>query len=115
MPMLNTSWPTRGQIEFRNYSLRYKQELNDVLINLNATIFAGEKIGIVGRTGAGKSTLIMALFRLIEYSTGSIYIDEIDINTVSVQSLRRNLTIIPQVTLLITTLLSCNSLKENFF
>ncbi|RGP81156.1 multidrug resistance-associated 1 [Fusarium longipes] len=90
------SWPSSGSIRFINYSTRYRPELDLVLRDLNLNIQPGEKIGVVGRTGAGKSSLALALFRIIEPSHGSIYIDDIDISTIGVLDLRQRLTIIPQ-------------------
>ena len=68
-----------------------------MLNNINADIQPGEKIGIVGRTGAGKSSLSLALFRILEYSTGKITIDNVDIDSIGLHDLRHKLTIIPQV------------------
>ena len=93
------SWPFKGNIEFKNYYLRYTEELDDVLKKLNLSITAGEKIGIVGRTGAGKSSLALALFRMIEFSKGEIEIDGLNIANIGLHDLRHKLTIIPQVIL----------------
>jgi ATP-binding cassette subfamily C (CFTR/MRP) protein 1 len=93
------SWPDNGHIVFDNYYLRYREELEDVLNNLNVEIMPGEKIGIVGRTGAGKSSLTLALFRMIEFCKGDIIIDNINIKTIGLHDLRHKLTIIPQVSL----------------
>jgi len=71
--------------------------LENVLSEINADIQAGEKIGIVGRTGAGKSSLSLGLFRILEHSTGRITIDGVDVNTIGLHDLRHKLTIIPQV------------------
>lgn len=90
-------WPQNGEIEFRNYSLKYREELDNVLDNLSLSVKAGEKIGIVGRTGAGKSSLTMGLFRILEHASGSIIIDGIDVNEIGLHDLRHKLTIIPQV------------------
>ncbi|ORX68373.1 MRP3s1 protein [Linderina pennispora] len=89
-------WPTRGEIEFRNYSMRYIPDQALVLKSVSFTIKSGERIGIVGRTGAGKSSLTRALFRLVEGEGGSILIDGVDIATLRADSLRPNITIIPQ-------------------
>ncbi|KAJ1788844.1 Multidrug resistance-associated protein 1, partial [Coemansia sp. RSA 2399] len=64
-------WPSAGKIEFRNFSMRYREDLELVLKDVNLTINPGEKIGIVGRTGAGKTSLTQALFRLIDTKTCS--------------------------------------------
>jgi len=89
-------WPSQGQIEFRNYQLRYREGLDLALRGISLTIRPKEKIGIVGRTGAGKSTLMLALFRLVEAAGGSILIDGIDISTIGLEDLRSKISIIPQ-------------------
>lgn len=94
------SWPAHGAVSFVDYSTRYRPELDLVLRNINLDIKAQEKIGVVGRTGAGKSSLALSLFRIIEASCGSIHIDDIDISTLGLLDLRRRLTIIPQDTAL---------------
>ncbi|XP_043656868.1 ATP-binding cassette sub-family C member 4 [Drosophila teissieri] len=88
-------WPTRGQVEFRNMNCRYDPNGSPVLKNLNLTIEAGWKVGIVGRTGAGKSSLIGALFRLAHIE-GEILIDGIETGTISLEILRTRISIIPQ-------------------
>ncbi|XP_036597659.1 multidrug resistance-associated protein 6 isoform X2 [Trichosurus vulpecula] len=90
------TWPTMGQIEFRGYSLRYRPELALALRNLTVKIHPQEKIGIVGRTGAGKSSLIASLLRLIEAAEGGIWIDGVNISQVGLHALRSKITIIPQ-------------------
>jgi len=92
-----TNWPSEGNIEFKNYSVRYRPDTEVVLKNLNFNIFAKEKIGIVGRTGSGKSTICLCFFRILEAFTGAIKIDDIDISTIGLTTLRQRLTIIPQV------------------
>ncbi|KAL5010012.1 hypothetical protein ScPMuIL_012317, partial [Solemya velum] len=72
------SWPDNGVVEFKNYSTRYRKGLDLVLKNITAHIKSGEKVGVVGRTGGGKSSLTISLFRLIEPANGSIVIDDID-------------------------------------
>ncbi|KAJ3186378.1 hypothetical protein HDU85_007818 [Gaertneriomyces sp. JEL0708] len=96
------NWPASGEIEFRNYSTRYKPDMDFVLKDLSFTIPAGTKLGVVGRTGSGKSTLSMGLFRIIESAHGSIHIDGINIATVPLDKLRSSLTIIPQDPFLLT-------------
>lgn len=76
------SWPQRGKIEFKNVSLRYFDNEDPVLKDLNFTIEAREKVGVVGRTGAGKSSLIACLFRMTEYD-GQILIDGVDCKQVN--------------------------------
>ncbi|KAJ1944311.1 Multidrug resistance-associated protein 1, partial [Linderina pennispora] len=90
------SWPSHGEIEFRNYSMRYTPDHDLALKDISFTIKSGERIGIVGRTGAGKSSVTRALFRLVEGEGGSILVDGIDIATLRADSLRPNITIIPQ-------------------
>lgn len=79
--------------------LRYREGLPLVLNGINITLQPREKIGVVGRTGAGKSSLMLALFRMVELSEGALYIDGIDISTIDLQRLRGSLSIIPQVKL----------------
>lgn len=89
-------WPAIGKIEFRGFSTCYRAGLDLCLKNLAFTVNPKEKIGIVGRTGAGKSSLSLALFRIIEATKGSIIIDGVDISTLRLFDLRSRLTIIPQ-------------------
>ncbi|KAF0716024.1 hypothetical protein As57867_003058, partial [Aphanomyces stellatus] len=93
-------WPTNGDIEFDNVSFRYKANDPLVLKDVNVHIQSGEKIGIVGRTGAGKSSLTMALFRINELASGCIKIDGMDIAKVGVKTLRSAIAIIPQTPVL---------------
>ncbi|KAF2880617.1 hypothetical protein ILUMI_25557 [Ignelater luminosus] len=88
-------WPQEGEIEFRNAVMRYSTTEPPVLKNLTFVIQPKEKIGIVGRTGAGKSSLISALFRLA-YFQGKVYIDGLDIARIGLHDLRRKISIIPQ-------------------
>ncbi|KAL2269930.1 hypothetical protein VTJ83DRAFT_2114 [Remersonia thermophila] len=90
------AWPTEGKIEVENLTIRYADDLPPVLKNLNFTVGAGERIGIVGRTGAGKSTLAAVLFRLLEPVEGCVRVDNIDISTLKLSQLRSRLAIIPQ-------------------
>lgn len=90
------SWPQQGAISFNQVEMRYRPELPLVLKGLDFQIRGGERIGIVGRTGAGKSSIMSALFRLTELSGGQIKIDDIDIATVGLYDLRSRLAIIPQ-------------------
>ncbi|KAJ3416990.1 Multidrug resistance-associated protein 1 [Chytridiales sp. JEL 0842] len=90
-------WPLHGGIEIRNLEVRYPSRPDHAVIkNLNLSILPGEKIGIVGRTGSGKSTLLTALFRLLEPSQGTIEIDNVDISTLGLSTLRSRLQIITQ-------------------
>ncbi|XP_035207510.1 multidrug resistance-associated protein 1-like [Stegodyphus dumicola] len=96
------NWPEEGRIAFHEFSACYRQGLDLALNNLNFEIAARQKVGIVGRTGAGKSSLTLALFRIIEAATGYITIDGIDISTIGLHTLRSKLTIIPQDPVLFT-------------
>lgn len=89
-------WPTSGSIEFEDVVLRYRPELPPVLHGLSFTVPPTEKIGVVGRTGAGKSSMLNALFRIVELQKGRIIIDGCDISTFGLADLRKVLTIIPQ-------------------
>jgi len=91
-----TNWPTRGEISFNNFSTRYRPGLDLVLSGVTCHINAGEKIGIVGRTGAGKSSITLSLFRIIESAGGSITVDNVNIASVDLERLRTAITIIPQ-------------------
>jgi ABC-type multidrug transport system fused ATPase/permease subunit len=91
-----TTWPERGEIIFNNVSVRYRENLPLVLKGISATITPCERIGIIGRTGSGKSTLTQVLFRLLELSSGSICIDGADISKLDLCELRQALTMIPQ-------------------
>ncbi|XP_054157358.1 ATP-binding cassette sub-family C member 3-like [Oppia nitens] len=94
--LIPNNWPNKGCIDFQQYCSRYRDGLDLVLNKINFSIKSGEKIGIVGRTGAGKSSITLALFRLIEASSGKIIIDGIDISEVDLHELRTRLTILPQ-------------------
>jgi ABC-type multidrug transport system fused ATPase/permease subunit len=90
------SWPESGEIVFDKVEMRYRPGLPLVLRGLSIHVRGGERIGIVGRTGAGKSSIMSTLFRLVELSGGHITIDGIDISTMGLQDLRSRLAIIPQ-------------------
>ncbi|XP_063439571.1 multidrug resistance-associated protein 1-like isoform X1 [Mytilus trossulus] len=89
-------WPNTGACNFIDYKTRYREGLDLVIRGISCQILGGEKVGIVGRTGAGKSSLMMALFRLIEASDGSIVIDGQRISDMGLHDLRSKLTILPQ-------------------
>ncbi|KFO86646.1 Multidrug resistance-associated protein 1, partial [Buceros rhinoceros silvestris] len=91
-----STWPDEGKVEFRGYGLRYREDLDLVLKNINVTINGGEKIGIVGRTGAGKSSLTLGLFRINEAAEGEIIVDGVNIAKIGLHDLRFKITIIPQ-------------------
>ncbi|KAF2842938.1 hypothetical protein M501DRAFT_1005649 [Patellaria atrata CBS 101060] len=89
------SWPSKGAIEFRSVSAGYKVS-EPVVKNISFTIRAGEKIGICGRTGSGKSSMILSLFRMLELAGGSIIVDGVDISTVPRNEVRSRLIGVPQ-------------------
>lgn len=91
-----STWPHSGRVEFRDYCLRYREDLDLVLKHINVTIEGGEKVGIVGRTGAGKSSLTLGLFRINESAEGEIIIDGVNIAKIGLHNLRFKITIIPQ-------------------
>jgi ABC-type multidrug transport system fused ATPase/permease subunit len=90
------SWPAQGAVSFNHYSSRYRAGLDLVLKDINIHIKPKEKIGVVGRTGAGKSSLTLGLFRIIEPAEGHVSIDELNTSTIGLLDLRRRLAIIPQ-------------------
>ncbi|XP_078691150.1 ATP-binding cassette sub-family C member 9-like isoform X2 [Branchiostoma floridae x Branchiostoma belcheri] len=90
------NWPSKGEVTFEGVSVRYDKTLDPVLTDVSATFEAGEKVGICGRTGSGKSSLTLALFRMIDNFKGKITIDGIDISRVNLTTLRSRLSIIPQ-------------------
>ncbi|XP_033098314.1 multidrug resistance-associated protein 4-like isoform X2 [Anneissia japonica] len=102
-----SSWPGDGGVSFKHVSLSYSPNGPNVLKNMTLEIFPKEKIGVVGRTGAGKSSLITALFRLAE-PKGTITIDGIDISTIGLHELRKKISIIPQDPVLFSTSLRLN-------
>lgn len=103
----DTKWPESGVIEFNSVSMSYSKESPYVLKNLNFNLKCNDKVGIVGRTGAGKSSLIAALFLLNDIE-GDIIIDEISTKRINLQHLRSNISIIPQEPVLFS-----NSLRKN--
>ncbi|XP_070201297.1 multidrug resistance-associated protein 1-like [Littorina saxatilis] len=89
-------WPEEGDVKFKDFELRYRPGLDLVLRGISFEVKSGEKIGIVGRTGAGKSSLTVALFRLVEAAAGCIVVDGHNTGHLGLHDLRRRLTILPQ-------------------
>ncbi|KAL1887351.1 Transporter of the ATP-binding cassette (ABC) [Ceratocystis pirilliformis] len=90
------NWPSQGSVEFIDYTTSYREDLDPVLRNVSFKIEPRQKVGIVGRTGAGKSSLALALFRALEAETGKIVVDGVDISKIGLEDLRSNITIVPQ-------------------
>lgn len=101
-------WPKKGVISFDRFSTRYRSNMDLVLQNITCTIDCGEKVGIVGRTGAGKSSLSLSLFRLLEAAEGRILIDSVPIAAIGLHDLRSRLTILPQDPVLFSETLRFN-------
>ncbi|GJE88588.1 ABC transporter C family protein [Phanerochaete sordida] len=101
-------WPREGAIEFKDIVMRYRPGLPYVLKGLSMSIKGGEKVGVVGRTGAGKSSLMLALFRIVELSGGSITVDGVDISKIGLNDLRTKIAIIPQDPLLFSGTIRSN-------
>uniref|UniRef100_A0A671NK66 Multidrug resistance-associated protein 1 n=1 Tax=Sinocyclocheilus anshuiensis TaxID=1608454 RepID=A0A671NK66_9TELE len=93
---LPAGWPTTGHIEIRNFGLRYREDLELAISDISVNIEGGEKVGIVGRTGAGKSSLTLGFFRIIEAAQGEICVDAVNIAELGLHELRSRITIIPQ-------------------
>uniref|UniRef100_A0A182NES5 ABC-type glutathione-S-conjugate transporter n=1 Tax=Anopheles dirus TaxID=7168 RepID=A0A182NES5_9DIPT len=93
---VDKAWPAEGKVEFKDYQIRYREGLDLVIRGISLNVRGGEKIGIVGRTGAGKSSLTLGLFRIVEAAGGQIVIDGLDISQMGLHQLRSRLTIIPQ-------------------
>ncbi|XP_063373553.1 ATP-binding cassette subfamily C member 4-like [Cydia amplana] len=101
------AWPQRARLVFKDLYLRYDKEAEPVLKNLNITIESGWKVGVVGRTGAGKSSLISALFRLAPID-GHVYIDDVETGSIALKELRAKIAIIPQEPVLFSASLRYN-------
>ncbi|KAI9342571.1 P-loop containing nucleoside triphosphate hydrolase protein [Obelidium mucronatum] len=97
---VSKSWPTQGTMSFKNLSIKYRPELEPVLHSLTFDIPGGTKVGVVGRTGAGKSSIISAVFRLVEFHEGTIEVDGVDISCLELSDLRSRMAIIPQAPIL---------------
>lgn len=89
-------WPSEGVVSFNNVVLKYRPELSPALQNITFSTRPRERIGIVGRTGSGKSSIIVALFRMVELSSGQIHIDGVDISMLGLHKLRSRIAIVPQ-------------------
>ena len=105
---INENWPMKGEIKFINYKASYRPNTPEILKNINLRIKDKEKIGIVGQTGSGKSSLMIALARIIEPKSGSIIIDDTDIQNISLKTLREKISILPQELFLIESTLRDN-------
>eukprot|EP00656_Telonema_subtile_P041274 TRINITY_DN46396_c0_g1_i1.p1 TRINITY_DN46396_c0_g1~~TRINITY_DN46396_c0_g1_i1.p1 ORF type:complete len:153 (+),score=25.22 TRINITY_DN46396_c0_g1_i1:115-573(+) len=99
--LLSNSWPTGADIEFKDVSLRYTPNGRCAITNLSLRISSGQRIGVAGRTGAGKSSLLAVLFRSRDPCAGAVTIRGVDIRTLGIQTLRRKLAVIPQHPILI--------------
>jgi ATP-binding cassette, subfamily C (CFTR/MRP), member 4 len=106
---LNSSWPNFGTVDVKDLSVRYRPSLPRALDGATFSVPSGSRIGIVGRTGSGKSTIVQTLFRLLEADHGSIEIDNVDISKVGLHRLRTSISVIPQV----PTLFSGCTVREN--
>jgi ABC-type multidrug transport system fused ATPase/permease subunit len=106
--LVKNGWPWHGKVEFRNISMRYTPETPLVLKDVTLIVPAGTTLGIVGRSGSGKSSLLLTLFRLAEIENGSIQIDGVDVRSVGLATLRQSLAIIPQDPFLFTGTLAYN-------
>ena len=104
----DAQWPSKGEIEFKDVVLKYRPNTDTVLKKLSFKVQPGEKVGIVGRTGAGKSTISMALTRIVELHGGHIQIDGEDISKLKLETLRDAMTMIPQDPCLFTGTLRHN-------
>uniref|UniRef100_A0A673J3E3 ATP-binding cassette sub-family C member 10 n=1 Tax=Sinocyclocheilus rhinocerous TaxID=307959 RepID=A0A673J3E3_9TELE len=102
------SWPEKGRVEFVGAVLAYRPGLPNALDGVNLEVLPGERVGIVGRTGSGKSSLFLALFRMVELNQGQILLDGVDISSVRLSNLRSKLAIIPQDPFLFSS-----SVREN--
>ena len=94
--MKDESWPAAGKIEFNSVSLKYRPNTEIVLRDLSFEVPSGLKVGVVGRTGAGKSTMSLALSRIVELHGGSILIDGVNISDIDINQVREKITVIAQ-------------------
>jgi ABC-type multidrug transport system fused ATPase/permease subunit len=103
--IISSGWPLYGAIELRGVSVRYRRELPLVLKNVSLSIAGGLRVGVVGRTGSGKTTLSLALMRLLEPAAGQVIIDGLDISRINLYQLRSHVAVIPQVCMCAATVL----------
>lgn len=103
------NWPSQGSVEFIGYSTRYRKDFDFVLKHITFKILPGEKVGVVGRTGAGKSSLALALFRALEAEEGKILVDNVDIGMIGLQDLRENIVMVPQGKLGVNSITICKT------
>ena len=103
-----SNWPSKGEVTYTNYRMRYRPNCSLALVDINMNIKPGEKVGIVGRTGSGKSSLSLGMLRVVEALGGKITIDGVDISKVSLKKLRRSISIVPQEPFLLE-----GTLKDN--
>ncbi|XP_074086279.1 ATP-binding cassette sub-family C member 8-like isoform X2 [Macrotis lagotis] len=111
--LIPKNWPAKGKIQIQNLSVRYDSTLKPVLNHVNAQIYPGQKIGICGRTGSGKSSFSLAFFRMVDMFEGRIIIDDIDISKLPLQTLRSRLSIILQDPILFSGTIRFNLDPEN--
>lgn len=103
-----TDWPQQGKIKFVNMTMKYRDDLEPAVNGVSFEIEQGMKVGIVGRTGAGKSSILQSLFRLIELSDGHVEIDGVDIKSIGLHTLRSKIGYIPQAPFLFSGTVSEN-------
>ena len=108
LTLKKNNWPNKGKINFIKYFVSYRPDTPDVLKNINIEISPGDKVGIVGRTGSGKSSMVLALSRILEPKSGQINIDDIDIQNIDLDFLRQSISIVPQESFIIE-----GSLRDN--
>jgi ABC-type multidrug transport system fused ATPase/permease subunit len=99
--MKKNNWPSFGKIKFLKYFASYRPDTPNILKNINLEIKSGDKVGIVGRTGSGKSSMVLALSRILEPKLGQIFIDDIDIQNIDLDYLRQSISIVPQESFII--------------
>jgi len=102
------SWPKEGNLEFKDVRFKYREELPEILKGLSFSVHGGEMIGVCGRTGSGKSTILLALYRMYSHTTGTILIDGVDIKDLGLKCLRSALSIIPQDPVILSGTLKYN-------